>query len=112
MVLFLFVIMLMNLNADAEPKKPVLFKASAILAGGMLLLVIAAALSRASFVASHNRQDMEGIGSIKLLGNVLYTQYMLPFEVASVLFLIAMIGAVILAKKDEPVKDTTAEMQK
>jgi NADH-quinone oxidoreductase subunit J len=43
----------------------------------------------------------EEIGSIKTLGQVLYTDFILPFEVASVLFLVAMIGAVVLAKREK-----------
>ena len=104
MVLFLFVIMLMNLNADEEPKKATLLKVSASIAGGMLLLLIVAALKQSSLppVVSSGEVSQQ-IGTIKVLGMVLYTQYMLPFEVASILFLIAMVGAVILGKKDTSV---------
>lgn len=101
MVLFLYVLMMMNLNVDAEPKKSNLFKISAAIAGGMLLVLMAAAIKEANLqqvgkLAATNEQ----IGSIKLLGFVLYTRFQLPFEVASILFLVAMIGAVVLGKKD------------
>ena len=42
----------------------------------------------------------EGVGNTEAIGRVLYTTYLLPFEVASLILLAAMIGAVILAKKD------------
>jgi len=101
MVLFLYVLMMMNLNSDAEPKKSNLFKICAVISGGMLLLLIVAALQDAHLVnQTGSAVTSEKIGSIKVLGNVLYTQYQLPFEIASVLFLIAMIGSVILGKKD------------
>jgi NADH-quinone oxidoreductase subunit J len=101
MVLFLYVIMLMNLNAGTEPKKSNLFKISAVIAGGLLLIIMVAALKEANLeVTGKLSTTRENIGSIKVLGNVLYTQYQLPFEIASILFLIAMVGAVILGKKD------------
>lgn len=101
MVLFLYVIMLMNLNAETEPKKPILFKVSAVITGGMLLLILVAALKKADLqTIGKTTMTNEKIGSIKLLGNVLYTQFQLPFEVASILFLVAIVGAVILGKKD------------
>ncbi|MBA2406824.1 MAG: NADH-quinone oxidoreductase subunit J [Chitinophagales bacterium] len=101
MVLFLYVLMMMNLNTDAEPKKSNLFKITAVISGGMLLLLIVAALHDNNLVnANKSTLANEKIGSIKVLGNVLYTQYQLPFEIASVLFLIAMIGSVVLGKKN------------
>lgn len=42
-------------------------------------------------------------GLIEKLGKTLFTNYVLPFEISSVLFLSAMIGAVIIGKKDKPV---------
>ena len=43
---------------------------------------------------------MEGLGNTESLGDVLYSTYLFPFEVASLLLLVAMIGAIVLAKKD------------
>jgi NADH-quinone oxidoreductase subunit J len=42
----------------------------------------------------------EGLGNTEALGDVLYSTYLFPFEVASLILLVAMIGAIILAKKD------------
>lgn len=99
MVLFLFVIMLINLNADAEPKQHVYLKFAGIISGMSLLIVLVAALSSSASI--HTALTKGGdIGLIKKLGNALFSQYVIPFELSSVLFLSAMVGAVILGKKD------------
>ena len=101
MVLFLFVIMLMNLNAEGEPVKSNIFKIAGAIAGGALLLIIAAVIKQANLEFVNNKMlTNEKIGSIKVLGRILYTDYILPFEVASILFLVAMVGAVVLGRKE------------
>jgi len=102
MVLFLFVIMLMNLNAEAEPVKNVYMKMAGVISGLSLMIVLVAALSHSTTQNTIIRAGT-GIGLIKNLGNALFTRYVVPFEIASVLFLSAMIGAIVLGKKD-PVK--------
>ena len=99
MVLFLFVVMLMNLNAESEPAKNHRLQFIAIISGGSLLLILLSAImtvkdSHPVMVAGGNA------GLIKTLGKVLFTDYVLPFEISSVLFLSAMVGAVIIGKKD------------
>ena len=98
MVLFLFVIMLMNLNADTEPQKNRLIQLAGVISGGILFLVVLGAL-RTVPVTSLERSDA-GIGLIKNLGKVLFTQFVLPFEISSVLFLSAMIGAIVIGRKE------------
>jgi NADH-quinone oxidoreductase subunit J len=100
MVLFLFVVMLMNLNADAEPIKHKTMQFAGVFAGGALFLVLIAAIKKANLVTQQVEQVNGGGGLIKTLGNVLFKEYVLPFEISSILFLSAMIGAVVLAKKD------------
>lgn len=98
MVLFLFVIMLMNLNKETEPQKNKWLKLAGAVAGGCLLLVMVAALRNTE---TQMAQMAEGdIGLIENLGKVLFTQYVVPFEISSVLFLSAMVGAVVIGKKD------------
>lgn len=99
MVLFLYVLMMLNLNRDIEPYKPFVAKLGAIGAGGLLALVLCAAMREADKLTTSNPGDV-GIGMIQNLGKVLYNQYMVPFEVSSVLFLSGMIGAVMLGKRD------------
>jgi NADH-quinone oxidoreductase subunit J len=98
MVLFLFVIMLMNMNADTEPQKNRWLKMAGTVAGGSLMLVLIAALKD----ADNRAMTLEGggdLGLISQLGKVLFTDYVLPFEISSVLFLSAMVGAVVIGKK-------------
>ena len=99
MVLFLFVIMLLNLNADTEPHKSKWLKFAAAIAAGLLLIVLVGTLKGAEKVLPANVYNSE-IGLVKNLGKVLFNDFMLPFEVASILFLVAMVGAVMLGKKE------------
>ncbi|MFN8286530.1 MAG: NADH-quinone oxidoreductase subunit J [Chitinophagales bacterium] len=100
MVLFLFTLMLMNLNEETEKHKPAIARIAAVLAGGILLLVLVAILRRVDITTNYYYNDPT-IGTIQNLGKVLLDEYFFPFEFASVLFLSAMIGAVLLAKKDK-----------
>jgi NADH-quinone oxidoreductase subunit J len=101
MVLFLFVIMLMNLNADVEPQKSRLVQFAGIISGGILFLVVLAALKDTTTRGTIEKTTTD-IGLIENLGKVLFTRYVLPFEISSVLFLSAMIGAMVIGKKDGP----------
>ncbi len=99
MVLFLFVIMLLNLNKDAEPNRSVLLKVIGLIASGLLLTTLVGAVKGTS---TSNNGSLVGtnIGSVEKLGEVLFSNFLLPFEISSVLFLSAMIGAVMLGKKN------------
>lgn len=100
MVLFLFVIMLMNLNAETEPQKNRWLWWAGTIAGGSLMLVIIAALKDTETKTQMALVKGGDIGLIQNLGMVLFTDYVLPFEISSVLFLSAMVGAVVIGKKD------------
>ena len=100
MVLFLFVIMLMNLNADTEPQKNKWLKIAGVISGGALLLVFVAGLKNAD-LKNHLAEVTRGdIGLIHNLGIALFRDYLVPFEVSSILFLSAMVGAVVIGKKN------------
>jgi NADH-quinone oxidoreductase subunit J len=99
MVLFLFVIMLMNLNADVEPQKGQLVQLAGVLSGGILFLVLLAAVKTATPLTMDRTPT--DIGLITNLGRVLFKDYVLPFEISSVLFLSAMIGAVVIGRKED-----------
>lgn len=101
MVLFLFVIMLMNLDAETEPQKNKWLRLAGILAGGCLMLVLIAALRHAEINQKLAQLKDGDIGLIGNLGKALFTDYVVPFEISSVLFLSAMIGAVIIGKKGD-----------
>jgi len=98
MVLFLFVIMLLNLNKETEPHKSIWLKGSAVVASGSLLVVLVGALKGAETIQSTNTFDAS-IGLIENLGMTLFNDFLLPFEVSSILLLAAMVGAVMLGKK-------------
>jgi len=100
MVLFLFVIMLTNLNAETEPQKNKWMKLAGVVSGGCLLLVMVAALKEAEVKGQTTEMVTGNIGLIKNLGQALFTQYVVPFEISSVLFLSAMVGTVLIGKKD------------
>lgn len=111
MVLFLFVIMLMNLNADVEPQKSRVVQLAGVLSGGALFLVLLAALRTAIMKPiPYTSQDKE-LGLISSLGKVLFKDYVLPFEISSVLFLSAMIGAIVLGTKPDTVNHTQDGME-
>jgi len=99
MVLFLFVIMLMNLNADAEPPKNMYLKMAGVIAGMSLMIVFVAALSQSADIKVPLAQG-SNIGLIKVLGKALFSDYVIPFEISSVLFLSAMVGVVVIGRKD------------
>lgn len=100
MVLFLFVIMLMNLNKDTEPQKSKWLKLAGAVAGGSLLLVLVAALR--STEKNMTELGTGNIGLIQNLGKVLFNNYVVPFEISSILFLSAMVGAVVIGKRESP----------
>ncbi len=100
MVLFLFVIMFLNLNEATEPQKPLLAKVAATIAGGLLLLIMVAALRDVQPVGYNPATFSSQVGMVDKLGLVLFQQYQLPFELASILLLAAMVGSVMLGKRE------------
>jgi len=101
MVLFLFVIMLMNLDAQSEPQKNRWMKLAGVISGGCFLMVLVSLVRQANELTNKKALTVEGnIGLIKNLGKVLFSDYVVPFEITSVLFLSAMIGAIVIGKKD------------
>jgi NADH-quinone oxidoreductase subunit J len=100
MVLFLFVIMLMNVKSDNEPQKKLLAKFMGVLSGGSLLVLLISLVKQTVQLQGKQVLMKEGtIGLIHPLGKALFNDYVLPFEISSVLFLSAMVGAVIIGKK-------------
>ncbi len=99
MVLFLFVIMLMDLNEESEPQRSWLNKTIAAIAGGMLLFVMVGSLKGAGDLQL-NQMGHSDIGLVKNLGKVLFKEFLFPFEIASILLLAALVGAIMIGKKD------------
>jgi len=98
MVLFLFVIMFLNPNA-VEPRRKLWWGFGSL--GALLFAASLAALlvSNGKFLAAPVAVN-ELFGSPEMLGQSLFTEFVLPFEIASVLLLVAIIGAVVLAKRE------------
>lgn len=101
MVLFMFVIMLLNLRDESHAEWKVrkqntlLTVLSGFLVAGVLYKLIEV-INRGDFSSPASLPDT--FGTTRQVGTVLFTEYVLPFEVASILLLVAMIGAVVLAK--------------
>jgi len=95
-VLFLFVIMLLDLKEEARRK----IKIYGMLAGLVSVGAILAIFLKSLHATNLNAQTSPTIeGGTAALGKLLFTQYVLPFEVVSVLLLVAMIGVILLSKK-------------
>ena len=99
MILMLFTIMLMNLNKEDEQNKPMLTRIAAAVSFCLVAFVLLAAFVKSQRVHEYKTSG-EDFQSIKVLGQVLLNDYMVPFEFASVLLLVSMIGAVLLSKKE------------
>ena len=96
-VLFLFVIMLLDLKEEQRRK----IKMFGIVAGLVSVGTIVAIFLKSLHATNLNAQSSPTIeGDTAALGKLLFTQYVLPFEVVSVLLLVAMIGVILLSKKD------------
>ncbi len=99
MVLFLYVIMLLNLNQETEPHKSTVLKLAAAISAGLLLTVFVGSLKGTELMAQQQGPATD-VGLVKSLGRLLFTEYLLPFEISSVLLLAAMVGAVMLGKSE------------
>ena len=104
MVLMLFTIMLMNLNKEDEVHKPRITRLGAIVVFVVMSIVLVTIFINSKTIVGEYDTSGEDFQSIKKLGNVLLNEYMVPFEYASVLLLVAMIGTVLLSKKEKPGK--------
>jgi NADH-quinone oxidoreductase subunit J len=97
MVLFLFVIMLLDLKAEERRKIKALGIVGGLVSVGAILAIFLSSLLRAPLGASES-PALEG-GTARL-AKLLFTEYLLPFEIVSMLLLVAMVGVVLLSKKD------------
>lgn len=100
LVLFLFVVLLMNLREEVKIRFIGAWSAGFTFAVALFVVVI---LSLRSFVAAPaGKYSIDLIKQetyTKAIGKVLYTEYLFPFEIASLILLVAIIGAIVLAKR-------------
>jgi NADH-quinone oxidoreductase subunit J len=102
MVLFLFVIMLLNLRKDEfGPERKRAQRFFAILFGFLFLILIATAINVGLSTLGHPEALTTKVApaGVEMLAELLFTKYLFPFELASVLLLVAIVGAVVMAKK-------------
>lgn len=104
MVLFLFTLMLMNLSKEDEVHKPRITRFGAIVVFVLISIVLITIFINSKPIVGEYDVSGEDYQSIKVLGKVLMNDYILPFEFASILLLVAMIGAVLLSKKEKSEK--------
>lgn len=101
MVLFLFTIMLMNLNKEDEVHKPRITRIGALVVFVIMSVVFITIFINSKTIMTGYDTSGEDFQSIKVLGKVLLNEYMFPFEFISILLLVAMIGTVLLTKKEK-----------
>ena len=101
MILFLFTIMLMNLNEQKEVHRPRITRLGAIVSFCLICIVLILIFINSKPIVGEYVSTGEDFQSIKVLGRILLNEYMVPFEFASILLLVAMIGTVLLSKKEK-----------
>jgi len=98
MVLFLFVIMLLDLKAEERRKIKLAGAVAGVVVTGIIVAIFLQALS--SEKSLHVQASAGFEGSTAKLGHLLFKQYLLPFEIVSIILLVAMVGVVLLSKKE------------
>src|SRR5688572_24027422 len=97
-VLFLFVIMLLDLKEEERRKVKKLGLGAGLISVGAIVAIFVRSL-----LATNPGKDLthpSAVGDTATLGKMLFTNYLLPFEIVSVLLLVAMVGVILLSKKD------------
>ena len=100
-ILFLFVIMLLNPQEESREAGRGGLRWIAWLGGGVLILELFLLIRRSPTMTAGGEKLPEGFGTVAVLGKRLFTDFLLPFEIASILLLIAIVGAVVLAKRED-----------
>lgn len=101
LVLFLFAIMILNIREELQTE---LFIGSwvmaiPVVAGLVIMLFLGLRVVQAGYTGLHNIDYIRTMTHTKAFGKELFMNYLLPFEVVSVILLVAMVGAIVLAKR-------------
>ncbi|MCE5313057.1 MAG: NADH-quinone oxidoreductase subunit J [Nitrospiraceae bacterium] len=101
MVLFLFVIMMLNIREEVVAERFIGEWPIGVALGIAIMSMIIYAISKLEPGPSgeYTIEAVQKITHTKAIGSILYTQYIFPFEIASLVLLIAVVGAIVLAKK-------------
>ena len=108
LVLFLFVIMLLNLRTSEEetgPRPPALSRLSKLLVGTLLVvelgfIIYGVGFPNAGLTGIMGAAPADTFGSVEEVATLLFTTYLFPFELTSILLLVAIVGAVVMAKRE------------
>jgi NADH-quinone oxidoreductase subunit J len=100
MVLFLFVIMYLNLQHDVEAGVQIAVRRGIGWLAGAGLLLAGATLVRHGWALGPANEEVPGMesGNVAAIGKLLYSRYLFPFEITSILLLVAMVGVIIIAR--------------
>ncbi len=99
MVLFLYVLMFLNLNTSPSFSTSSLLRVAAMTTGGMIFIILFASFYKTQLTELPQSMDID-VGSVQTLGKVLFNEFLIPFELTSILFISAMVGVVIINKKE------------
>ena len=102
LVLYLFLIMLLDIQGLAAQRQSHASAPMAVLLAAVMGCLMLLVLTRADFGGSHGVATAAAVaksGNVQAVARGLFTTYLLPFEVASLILLVAMVGAILLAKK-------------
>jgi NADH-quinone oxidoreductase subunit J len=91
--------MLLNLNKAIILHKSTITRVTAVITGGIFFLVLLAA-TRQTFEINPRYPFAGDIGLLTQIGKVLFREFLLPFEMSSILFISSMVGAIMFGKKD------------
>jgi NADH-quinone oxidoreductase subunit J len=97
MILFIFVVMMINLRKGVGPEKKKWTMYFAVVIGAVLVVELALTVKGALEPVSS--AALEKLGSPTDLGRLLFTKYLYPFEITSILIIAALVGAIVLVKK-------------
>lgn len=99
-VMFIFVVMMMNLRKEETDDWAAPRASGAIVLGAVVFFQLLAVIARSrSWIAAPSRGLSPGEGHVQVLGKVLFREYLLPFEVLSVILLAALFGLLVLARR-------------
>jgi NADH-quinone oxidoreductase subunit J len=109
LVLFLFVIMLLNLRGESFSGKQKPLSLATKLGLSIILFFEIAAIIRELVIppqaSATTSEIVSDFGAVEPVANLLFTKYLYPFELTSVLLLVAIVGAVVIARRDRSDKE-------
>ena len=102
MVLFLFVVMMLDINVAKLREGFIRFLPVGVIVAFLMVVEMALVVGSKVFEVEHPPQAAVDYSNTKALGNVLYTDYVYPFEIAAVILLVAIIAAIVLTMRRRP----------